>query len=337
MLSGGVVKSLPGVSADLIDTNEISTEDWLERRKGFVGASEVAGIVGLSPWESPWSVWLHKTGLGKVNKDEFKSRMITGKRMEKAISPWFSDEMNLKVIGEQYIDLHQQNTIAGATLDGLVCEEPDLPMLGLLEMKTDQWKSPEEWEVKIPDHYQCQGQWQMYVTGLQQVWFAVMFAFHMPLGIYRLERDDQDIDFLVNEVGQFWEKNVLAGEPPATDGHQATLDAIAARWPKYEPDKEADLSGLEATIEDLERAKEAKRLAKSAEDAAKAKLLERIRDAEIGVLNGNPVFRCPTQTKTTVETKELFKDHPYLRDQYAKTSTYRVLKPITSKRKTNVS
>ena len=38
-----------------------SHEDWLKEREYGVGASEVGAILGLSPYETPFSLWLKKT------------------------------------------------------------------------------------------------------------------------------------------------------------------------------------------------------------------------------------------------------------------------------------
>lgn len=34
--------------------------EWLEWRRNGIGATDVAGILGVSPWASPWSVWADK-------------------------------------------------------------------------------------------------------------------------------------------------------------------------------------------------------------------------------------------------------------------------------------
>ena len=36
--------------------------EWLELRKGGIGASEVSAVVGISPWDTPFSLWLRKSG-----------------------------------------------------------------------------------------------------------------------------------------------------------------------------------------------------------------------------------------------------------------------------------
>ena len=43
--------------------------EWLELRKAGIGSSEVATIVGLNPWETPYQLWRRKLGLDPA-KDE---------------------------------------------------------------------------------------------------------------------------------------------------------------------------------------------------------------------------------------------------------------------------
>lgn len=45
-----------------VSTVGMSREDWLEQRRHTIGGSDAAGIIGLSKWSSPVSVWADKTG-----------------------------------------------------------------------------------------------------------------------------------------------------------------------------------------------------------------------------------------------------------------------------------
>ena len=40
---------------------ELTREEWLARRRSGIGGSDVAAVLGLSPWKSPRQVWLDKT------------------------------------------------------------------------------------------------------------------------------------------------------------------------------------------------------------------------------------------------------------------------------------
>ena len=41
--------------------SELTREEWLARRRSGIGGSDVAAVLGLSPWKSPRQVWLDKT------------------------------------------------------------------------------------------------------------------------------------------------------------------------------------------------------------------------------------------------------------------------------------
>ena len=45
-----------------VSTAGMNREDWLEQRRHTIGGSDAAGIIGLSKWSSPVSVWADKTG-----------------------------------------------------------------------------------------------------------------------------------------------------------------------------------------------------------------------------------------------------------------------------------
>ena len=39
-----------------------SREEWLALRRGYIGGSDAAAVVGLSPYVTPYQVWAEKTG-----------------------------------------------------------------------------------------------------------------------------------------------------------------------------------------------------------------------------------------------------------------------------------
>jgi len=40
-----------------IKVSELPREQWLALRKKGIGGSDAAGVMGMSPWSSPLSVW----------------------------------------------------------------------------------------------------------------------------------------------------------------------------------------------------------------------------------------------------------------------------------------
>ena len=58
-------------------------KDWHERRREFVGASEVAAILGLSPYSKPFDVWAVKKGIVEPFKGNEATRL--GQTLESSI------------------------------------------------------------------------------------------------------------------------------------------------------------------------------------------------------------------------------------------------------------
>ena len=73
-----------------ISTKGMSREEWLERRRKTIGGSDAAGIVGLSKWASPFSVWADKTGRAAEKADT--EAMRQGRDLEDYVARrWLAD------------------------------------------------------------------------------------------------------------------------------------------------------------------------------------------------------------------------------------------------------
>ena len=70
--------------------------EWLEYRKSGIGSSEVATIVGLNPWETPYQLWRRKIGLDAPKEENFA--MKAGHYLEDAVSLFWQDATGREVI-----------------------------------------------------------------------------------------------------------------------------------------------------------------------------------------------------------------------------------------------
>lgn len=78
------------MSAVLLGHWEPGSPEWHAARKEGLGGSEIAPILGLSPFESRFSLWHRKAGV--IGQVEESSIMEWGKRLEPAILGKFIDE-----------------------------------------------------------------------------------------------------------------------------------------------------------------------------------------------------------------------------------------------------
>jgi putative phage-type endonuclease len=298
--------------------------EWMAWRKGGIGASDVAGILGLSPWASPWSVWASKVGL--TGEQEANEAMEAGHWLELAIGPWFAHKTGLHLAGQQLAVEHGTHSHHRATLDGLVYDDPpvsteDAVPLGGAEFKSEAFGR--QW-TEIPPHYQCQAGWQMHVCDLERVWFAVLRG--RTLDIHELVRDQADIDLMVDRVDAFWAEHVLTGTPPATDGHQATLDALAEVYPTGEPESTLALDDLAETVAEWKWAKAEVKAAEEAEAEAAAAIKAALGEHENGTVDGQLVVSWRTQSGSRLDTKALRAAEPELAERFTTTTETRVMR-----------
>ena len=48
----------------------ISKEAFLERRRSGIGGSDIAAIIGISPWKTPRDIYLAKKGLAEPGGED---------------------------------------------------------------------------------------------------------------------------------------------------------------------------------------------------------------------------------------------------------------------------
>lgn len=310
---------------------------WLADRRRGVGASDVAGILDLSPWATPYSVWADK--VYGSDDDSESAAMAFGRRAEAMVAEWFHEKTGLYVGGQQQscegVVSHHRCTIDGKVYESRPCldclkhrgyhcqAEP----LGALEIKSTS-ATPKDWEDDgIPIQYQCQGQWTMHVTGLDHLWFAVLhLAFGRPdLVVYELARDQADIDLIVKAVDTFWTDHVITGVPPDTDGHQATTYAT-----KHLPANAGETIELDArmalNIQSLAVVKAQRKELDEHIEAAENMVRAELGEATEGYVDGVLVVSHRPQSRRGIDAEAFRTSMPATAAKFATTSTYRVLR-----------
>lgn len=247
------------------------------RRRKYIGASDVPAIIGVSPWKTASDVYYDKTAEFEDTKDTVNKAIQAGILLEDSVIDFAAQSLGVKVKRNQF-RVHKEHKWASATLDALIVGTNEA-----IEAKTtsmcDGWG--EESTDQIPIHYIAQVQWQMFVTGLDRVWVpCLMPDFVLAFKLYVVDRDEDIISRLVEQCGDFWKDNVLAGVPPAdTTPAPRTIQRM-----KRVPDKVVPID--DKLVEDYQAAMAVHRKASKVLKEAKMKLLESLGDAEVGSYGG---------------------------------------------------
>lgn len=206
-----------------------SHEEWLKAREDGIGASEVSAIVGLNPWETPFSLWLKKTH--QIPPTEENDAMRRGHYLEDAVVQWWMHETGEQVIKASAADIiyvHPDHPYMRVTPDRIVKGRNKI-----LEVKSTATQMGET----IPDYYLCQVQYQMYVTGIHNA-ELIYIQGGLTFGRFIVEYDEEFAAYLAQKVTEFWMENVKGGKEPEA----INVADLAVKVPKSTPEKsiEAD-------------------------------------------------------------------------------------------------
>jgi putative phage-type endonuclease len=203
----------------LLGSFEPGTPEWEQARAGLtVTATEIAAIVGLSPWQSRFSLWHKKAGL-PTPPFEPSPAMEWGIRHEPTILGKYSEEHPELDLAKTGTWRHVEREWQRATPD---CVADDR----LVEVKTatvaEGWGEPGTDEVPI--YYRCQVMWQMDTLGYRRTDFAVLIG-NCDYREYTVAYDQADARILRDAAERFL-RTVETGERPPIDGADATYQTI---------------------------------------------------------------------------------------------------------------
>lgn len=218
------------------------TAAWDEARAGLtITATEIAAVVGLSPWMSRFTLWHKKAGL-PTPPFEMNPAVEWGNRLEDVVAQKWEDEHPGLLAAPAGTWRHRERQWQRATPDRLVYPQPsnefEIPdtATSLLEVKTspfgDEW-GPSGDENGVPIWYRCQVIWQMDALGLHRTDFAVLISGH-DYREYTVEYDEADAAILRDAAERFLD-DVRQGVPPEIDGSEQTYSTIRLQPDRYDP------------------------------------------------------------------------------------------------------
>lgn len=206
-----------------------SRAEWLRERGKRIGGSEVAAIVGQNPYFTNVELWEMKTGRKEKEDISENPAVKYGTNAEPHLRELF--KLDYPELGVSYEEnnlwTNDKYPFAHASLDGWLHDQNG--RLGILEIKTTTIRNPAQklkWDKKIPSNYYCQ---VLYYMAILEADFAILTAqlkwdkqdladsevFKITKN-YRIEREDvqEDIDFLMDKVAEFWEMVRKDERPP---------------------------------------------------------------------------------------------------------------------------
>lgn len=311
-------------------------------RSKFIGGSDIAAVLGVSPWKSPYELWEEKTHRKpkEVPSPEQQKRFDRGHRLEPVVVDMLLDrlqaeglQVELLARNERYVD--PEHAFMGCEIDFELRVTGEVEIDGQVrwldgehingDCKTVHPFAAKKWgdegSDQVPIEYAAQFMFGLGITGRQLCICASLIGMD-DLLIYWVERDQETIDGIRNRVHQFWTECVIAGvEPDPID-----FDDCKEIY------KKANGSSIEATTEVRDavyRLAEVKSKLKSLEEQEEAlqfQITDFMRPHAFLTAGGHEIASWKNQDHTSLAQKDMKEQEPEMYARFKRVKEIRVLR-----------
>lgn len=224
-------------------------QSWHAARRNRIGGSEVASILGISPYRTAYNLWLEKTGKQEPEDISALPHVVRGVLGEESCRMLLERE-RLKTYKPKMWN-HGLKSWIGASDDGYNVDDNTI-----LEIKC-MGKSAHEAASRgvIPPHYLCQVQYNLYVSQAAYAEFISYRPENEEMHVVQVTHDLVEQERIVAAVDHFWlnhvQKNV---PPPMTEKDYVTVDRpeleeLMAEYSKIE----TQLSALTERLDEIKQ------------------------------------------------------------------------------------
>lgn len=188
------------------NTAQQGSKEWHEERAKGIGGSEIAIVLGISPYRTRYSLWLEKCGLKQPDDISHLPHVQRGVMAEPVARKLMEDRLQCKLTPKTW----PQNGIVRLSDDGGNEETKQLievKAMGLVDHQAAHCG-------KIPDYYKVQCVWALGVTGYERCWFtSIRPEDNNDLAIIEVLPDNELFLSMKQEAEKFW-KLVETRTPP---------------------------------------------------------------------------------------------------------------------------
>jgi putative phage-type endonuclease len=197
------------------------TPEQLVERRGFLGASECASSIGLSPFFSQVELYLDKIGDGEAIETTIP--MMVGTALEPVCISLFERERHLEVECRQQIFVDETTPWRRCTVDGYLLGED-----AIIEAKTSgDFRGWGDGEDDVPQHYLYNAQHSMAcIKEAKCVHFPVLIG-GRTFRTFTVQRDQELIDLIKKAEHEFMEL-VRKRRPPKP----TTVEDVVKLYPR---------------------------------------------------------------------------------------------------------
>lgn len=291
-----------------------SRHEWLMQRNEGIGSSDASAIAGLSDWESPYSLWMIKTGQAPLDppvSEATQKLREWGNRLEPVILDATADQLGIGITKPTAGLVNCETPWLRANLDGLTDDGR------ICEFKTAHFSQAKKWDGQIADHAEIQVHHASLVTGIKQAVVAVLIG-GSDLRVFEIDLNPNISEMLFDMEQEFWQ-HVTNRTEPDVDGHARTLQALTAEWQHRTPAKEVAADTAESIWQAWLDADQRKKAAELDINRAKSQLA-RLMDGHDEITTGDRTWAKTRRGQLLL--RNLQADEPELVEEYTTKPTF---------------
>jgi putative phage-type endonuclease len=267
-------------TARRVGSYDPKSPEWHDLRATGIGGSEVAAIVGCSPWKSAVTLWAEKTK--QIEREEVTNPAAEwGTRLEPVVLDKFAElHPELKLHRDAGTWTHVERPWQLSNPDAIY-ETAD-GQYGIIEVKTARYE--DDWYQGVPVYYATQVQWYLQTFGFSHAYVVVLFQGSKYVE-YELAANDFEQQMNLDTALNF-RACVADHRQPDYDGSASTYDTIRKLHPEIDPEGEEDLGdlGMYYTIALKEQEQAERHL-----NEMKSRVLDAMGKAKKGLVEGNVI------------------------------------------------
>lgn len=305
----------------LINTENLSRDEWLAARRLGIGGSDIAKIAGVAKHGGAMSVALDKLGKSAADNYDENEAAEWGSLTEPLVRARFAQQTGFEVREVKAILQHPKHPWMLANLDGLIVS----PEEGILEIKNHNQSRAGEWcedEGRVPDDVRVQVLWYMEVCGLRDGWGTALLGGQRQVKV-RIPYDRELAEYLVQIGHDFWEC-IKRGELPAIDGTDDCTQVLSMLYSASTPGQIILPDEALRWFEEYDRARADIAAAEERKVHAGNALRGLLGPMESGLCGGRKVTWKPS-TVGRLDTDRLKREQPEIYRAYVQESVQRRL------------
>lgn len=326
-----ITANAPYAPAVHVDTSDVvvGSEEWSAKRKKYIGGTDAAAILGVSPWATPVECWLDKTGQAAPKPiDPIRERIFArGKKLEPVVLDMVLDklreqghEVELLATNKRYYDPDYPFLSCEIDfelmLDGEHINGDCKTVIGFARRK---WGDEDTEEVPI--EYAAQFMHGLGITRRRKTLVAALIGLD-DVAIYWTLADDETIEAMREKTVTFWNDHVLAGVAPDT----FTFDDVKLLFPVDNGKNIAASAEIAQKVIELEDVKYKIKAWTEREDALKKEIADFISPFSVLLFDGKEICSWKGQNDARLDMDKFKEEQPEMFEQYKRIKVIRVLR-----------